>query len=713
MRNGVVKKRKKNERGNSSQERSGVKKSRSQSPKVMIQNCLQEIAVSITKNSKTVTTRKSKKVCIVQKTTRVKKELFPVNRKKSGKTVKDISHSSALKLQKKGTKASPAKKGVSEKKKHGIVKQNQSSTRSDQNKTTKNKKTSTDEKVLKSQKGASPLEKEDKVANKTQPRKLPVKPVIRIHQGLRNTSLKTFKAQQNGKKVKELTKNIPQKPFPCAFCQKRFKKASQIEKHIKDDHKCSRCDKVLDSKEAKQRHFYGFHATEVHKCVTCQKEYNYPFHLRKHFESRSHKDLIKCLIKEMKKLSRGTSSIRGKALKDGNSKPAICPSETSNHDLTAYDKTSQSRSRKKVKFMEMENTFFDENADLLELIHKIEYTSGESGIVRHFLYKDPELAEIQSCLKEESNSSTCYEEIEIVKEYSITSHCENFLEDAGHPLAISDSSRSSERRDSETSISSESSELSEMNHGWNDSYVSNNVTMEPVMYGKARLESNSNSAMSGWFSAAFDVIEQRNLDDDPTYSSYLGLLSNESGMQICSVSSTVDPLNRSTQEYTKTYQELSCISSAKDLGFMEKGPIGIFSSHEMENGNHLQNNHFRAGDFSLTNSNSYTWSKQDRSCLQPPGAVRQELLSNGNSLCPLSPSVYGGHQTMSWIHPRQTANDTLDAAQSLIMLSNPEQGISPEVDNRSTDNESTNKDVQMEWESICSEIQRDVQEYTE
>lgn len=67
--------------------------------------------------------------------------------------------------------------------------------------------------------------------------------------------------------------------------------------------------------------------------------------------------------------------------------------------------------------MEMESSFFDQNPDLLELVHKIDYVDGQSNIVKHYLYKDPDLAEIQSQVKEESHDSF-YEEIEIINEYS-------------------------------------------------------------------------------------------------------------------------------------------------------------------------------------------------------------------------------------------------------------------------------------------------------
>lgn len=107
--------------------------------------------------------------------------------------------------------------------------------------------------------------------------------------------------------------------------------------------------------------------------------------------------------------------------------------------------------------MEMESSFFDQNPDLLELVHKIDYVDGQSNIVKHYLYKDPDLAEIQSQVKEKSHDGF-YEEIEIINEYSITSHCENFLEDTGRHFAISDRKRAFENRYSEASTFSEYSE---------------------------------------------------------------------------------------------------------------------------------------------------------------------------------------------------------------------------------------------------------------
>lgn len=394
----------------------------------------------------------------------------------------------------------------------------------------------------------------------------------------------------------------------------------------------------------------------------------------------------------------------------GNLNPAMYQNKASNKCLTMSDKFLKARSNKKLKFMEMESNFFDKNPDLLELVHKINYVDNEHGIIKHFIYKDPDLAEIQSYQKDEvHSSSSCYEEIEIINEYSITNHCENFLENADNDFAFSNSSRSSELRCSSTSISSE---FSEENQEWSISHHTTDpcmgISSEPLTYSHMNCEISP--LVSGWVSAALECTEQRNLDDDLTYSTYLGLLSNEAGMELPNNPITLDTLSRSPEEnppkIVESCQELCHFPTEA------KAPENSIVDQLKEQ------------NLCLSTSYKNTLNFQEKSSLLPfiPNAEeaisyepKSSMKKDISSLLKLGENVSDTSSNLPWKSPSQAGNDTLDVAFSLIMLSNSEQDVLPKVDelSNSTGPSRDDRDAQQEYESICLEIQRDVQNYKE
>ena len=207
------------------------------SPKVMVQNCLQAISASSTsksskktsKSSKKVTTKESEKAKIIKKTATVKKELFPVlNKGKRCKT--DRVKTSDVDVDRKGCK---------------VVKQPSSSLKNVKNKRGDKNTANVLKPKLENAK-VSPIRKGKKVSDL---KGKCVKPIIRVHQGLCNTSLKKFKALQKRKlDPKSLIEKNVQKNYHCPHCERGFSKVSQLDKHIKEDHQCSKCDKMLDSK---------------------------------------------------------------------------------------------------------------------------------------------------------------------------------------------------------------------------------------------------------------------------------------------------------------------------------------------------------------------------------------------------------------------------------------------------------------------------------
>jgi hypothetical protein len=241
MRNGVVKRKLTKESVSTDSELLNSKKSRSsQSPKVLVHNCFQQIAISQTKLSKTVTTASSSStVGYVQRTTEVRKRLFPVESKRTQSAGKCASQ----------MKTKLGSKSVQKKQDTG--RQKRASTKCSPKETVEKKHPlSTDVKVSEPTKDTAGAEVV--LPDSKKQKKLSVQPIIRIHQGLKNTSLKQFKARQCGKDKVPVVKKNPHRAFPCSHCEKRFKKAGQVEKHFKDDHKCSHCEEVLKSKVSAQ-----------------------------------------------------------------------------------------------------------------------------------------------------------------------------------------------------------------------------------------------------------------------------------------------------------------------------------------------------------------------------------------------------------------------------------------------------------------------------
>lgn len=222
----------------------------SSQPKVLVQNCLQEIALSAGTSSKK-SLRKSSKVHIIKNTTTVKKELFPKKNKNKCNS-KETPESLGLKIQKESLKAKKNGNSVNKKKVPVSWKQTPSSKRSTKAKAVKEKRAAC---ALSRNGNASNAKKEYTASNigkrtNCELQRKYVKPIIKVHQGLRNTSLKEFKEKQKGKK-KNITvskKTASLKAFSCPNCEKRFSKASQIHKHIKEDHQCSQCEELCVSK---------------------------------------------------------------------------------------------------------------------------------------------------------------------------------------------------------------------------------------------------------------------------------------------------------------------------------------------------------------------------------------------------------------------------------------------------------------------------------
>lgn len=251
MKNLVVKKTLENKDSESFNKKSSCEKLESSQPKVLVQNCLQEIALSAGKSSKKVTTRKSSKVHIIKKTATVKKELFPKKSKNKCNT-KETPESLGLKIQKESLKAKKNGNSVNKKKVPISLKQTPSSKKSTKAKTVKKKSAvcalSHNGNASKSKKEytASIVEKQ----TGCEPQRKYVKPIIKVHQGLRNTSLKEFKEKQKGKQKNVIVskKTASLKAFSCPNCEKQFNKASLIHKHIKEDHQCSQCEELCVSK---------------------------------------------------------------------------------------------------------------------------------------------------------------------------------------------------------------------------------------------------------------------------------------------------------------------------------------------------------------------------------------------------------------------------------------------------------------------------------
>lgn len=250
MKNLVVKRTLENKDPESFNMKSSCEKLESSQPKVLVQNCLQEIALSAGTSSKK-SLRKSSKVRIIKKTTTVKKELFP--KKNNNKcNSKETPESLGLKIQKESLKAKKNGNSVNKKKVPISWKQTPSSKRSTKAKAVKEKRAAC---ALSRNGNASNSKKEytaSIIGKRTdcELQRKYVKPIIKVHQGLRNTSLKEFKEKQKGKKKNIIVskKTASLKAFSCPNCEKRFSKASQIHKHIKEDHQCSQCEELCVSK---------------------------------------------------------------------------------------------------------------------------------------------------------------------------------------------------------------------------------------------------------------------------------------------------------------------------------------------------------------------------------------------------------------------------------------------------------------------------------
>lgn len=392
------------------------------------------------------------------------------------------------------------------------------------------------------------------------------------------------------------------------------------------------------------------------------------------------------------KLVKVCSSI---SVEDTPSKSAKLPykglDRTSDQTMEKYDHFAHVRSKRKQKFMEMESSFFDQNPDLLELVHKIDYVDGQSNIVKHYLYKDPDLAEIQSQVKEESHDSY-YEEIEIINEYSITSHCENFLEDSGRHFAVSDRKRSFENRYSEASTFSE---YSEQDSAYSSSCYPNNQYQDFEPFNTVGYkETKSGSAVSGWFSAAMDAIEQRNLEDDSSYSTYLGVVSSDS-----------EHISTNNPTALQTLNE-TCQKTPLEGSYTSQGSMAVLRSN-------LLSQYPLGSQSRFLNEQELPHFNPDRDSPVIPHSIAAE--ANQASTYNTDMSSYSdGHDFMQYPTVKTTdekKNVLLDVAKSLILLSNPEP--SPNVDYVSTNSTfvKPEDDVQREWESICSEIEKDVQDY--
>lgn len=383
------------------------------------------------------------------------------------------------------------------------------------------------------------------------------------------------------------------------------------------------------------------------------------------------------------------------SVEDTPSKSATLPykglDHTADQTMEKYDHFAQVRSKRKQKFMEMESSFFDQNPDLLELVHKIDYMDGQSNIVKHYLYKDPDLAEIQSRVKEESHGSY-YEEIEIINEYSITSHCENFLKDSGRHFAISDRKRSFENGYSEVSTLSE---YSEQDSAYSSSCYPNDHYQDFEPFNTIGYkETKSGSGVSGWFSAAMDAIEQRNLEDDSSYSTYLGVVSSDS--------EHIPPNNPTTlQTFNETYQKTPSKGS-----YTSQGSIAVSRSN-------LLNQYPLDSQSTFLNEQEFPHFNPDMNAPVIPLSIAAK--ADQASAYSTDVSSYSAGcdfmQNPTVNTTDEKKNVLLDVAKSLILLSNPEP--SPNVDYISTNSTfvKPEDDVQREWESICSEIEKDVCDY--